>query len=80
MGMIMVMSGPDEYDKAMSKARDPNMTTVNNPLFTGRPSAEDLLVQRNMETLREDACRKKCPVHGAVYEGITSMRYPNGGE
>ena len=80
MGMIMIASLGGNYDQAESKARDPNMTTVNNPLFTGRPSAEEMMVQRNMKVLREDACMKSCPVHGAIYEGITSMRYPNGGE
>lgn len=77
---IFAISLDDSYDKAVAKARDPNMTTANNPLFTGRPSAEDMLVQRNMKILREDARRKECPVHGAIYEGITSMRYPNGGD
>lgn len=80
MGMIIMTSLDDSYSQAESKARDPNMTTANNPLFTGRPSAEDMMFEQNMKTLRKDACMKSCPVHGAIYEGITSMRYPNGGE
>lgn len=75
MGMIMVLSGPDEYDKAMAKAKDPKMTTESNPLFRGRKTAEDLIAKKNMQRLEDDAARRTCPVHGAVYEGFMSTRF-----
>ena len=62
MGSIMVMRGcmysPGE---ALAKARDPKMTTKDNPLFSGRMTSEDLIAEKNME--------------GAVYEGFMSTRF-----
>lgn len=76
MGSIMVMRGcmysPGE---ALAKAKDPKMTTKDNPLFSGRMTSEDLIAEKNMERLAEDAARKTCPVHGAVYEGFMSTRF-----
>lgn len=75
MGMIVMMGMDDGFDKAMSKAKDPKMTTENNPLFHGRKTTEDLIAKKNMQRLEEDACMKSCPVHGAVYEGFMSTRF-----
>ena len=72
---LMIIGPSDEYDKALSKARDPKMTTENNPLFTGRKTAEDMIARKNMQRLEDDACRRTCPVHGAVYEGFMSTRF-----
>lgn len=75
MGLMLIMGPTDEYDKAASKAKDPKMTTENNPLFTGRKTAEDMIARKNMQRLEDDACRRSCPVHGAVYEGFMSTRF-----
>lgn len=75
MGLMMIIGPSDEYDKALSKAKDPKMTTENNPLFTGRKTAEDMIARKNMQRLEDDACRRTCPVHGAVYEGFMSTRF-----
>lgn len=75
MGLMIMMGMGGDYDKAMSKAKDPKMTTENNPLFTGRKTAEDMIVKKNMQRLEDDACKRTCPVHGAVYEGFMSTRF-----
>lgn len=75
MGLMMIIGPSDEYDKALSKAKDPKMTTESNPLFTGRKTAEDMIARKNMQRLEDDACRRTCPVHGAVYEGFMSTRF-----
>lgn len=75
MGLMIMMGMGGDYDKAMSKAKDPKMTTENNPLFTGRKTVEDMIANKNMQRLEDDACRRTCPVHGAVYEGFMSTRF-----
>lgn len=75
MGLMIMMGMGGDYDKAMSKAKDPKMTTENNPLFTGRKTVEDMIVKKNMQRLEDDACKRTCPVHGAVYEGFMSTRF-----
>lgn len=75
MGLMIMMGMDDSYDKALSKAKDPKMTTESNPLFTGRKTAEDMIARKNMQRLEDDACRRTCPVHGAVYEGFMSTRF-----
>ena len=74
MGMLYIMSD-GSYDRAYEKAKDPKMTTENNPLFQGRKSVEDVIAHKNMDRLEADACMRSCPVHGAVYEGFMSTRF-----
>lgn len=71
----MFMFFMDDDNAARSKARDPRMTTENNPLFEGRASAEDIIERRNMARLRRDAALKSCPVNGHVYEAFMGTRY-----
>lgn len=73
--MMLFMSDFSSYEAAEKKAADPNMTTENNPLFEGRPSAEDIIRDRNMKRLMCDAKLKSCPVNGRVYEAMMGMRY-----
>lgn len=75
MGLMIMMGMGGDFDKAMSKAKDPKMTTENNPLFTGRKTVEDMIAKKNMQRLEDDACKRTCPVHGAVYEGFMSTRF-----
>lgn len=75
MGMCISLFS-DSYDKAEKKAKSKDFSTKDNPLFEGRPSAEELRVTRNMRALKEDAYRKSCPFNGHVYEGFMSVRYP----
>ena len=75
MGLMIMMGMDNGYDKALSKAKDPKMTTENNPLFTGRKTVEDMIAEKNMQRLEDDACRRTCPVHGTVYEGFMSTRF-----
>lgn len=64
-----------DYEKALKKAENPNMTTDGNPLAHGRDAyLKEKIVENNMEKLRTDASRRNGP-HGAVYEGIMSNRY-----
>ena len=73
--MLIMSSGFGSFEAAEKKAADPNMTTENNPLFGGRPSAEDIVRDRNMERLMRDAKLKSCPVNGRVYEAMMGTRY-----
>lgn len=73
--MFLFFDDDGSMAAAERKARDPNMTTENNPLFKGRPSSEDIIEERNMKRLVCDAKRKSCPVNGHVYEAFMSTRY-----
>jgi len=54
----------------------PNMLLTNNPLSR---DPKEMIRERNMERLREDARLRGCPWNGHVYAGIMGMRY-NGGD
>lgn len=72
-GVLLIDSS---YDRALQKARNPRMTTNDNP-FAMR-SADDYVqqqvVDRNMRTLRADADARS-GVHGRAYEAIMGTRF-----
>lgn len=74
MPMFLFMDGGSDGEVSR-KVKDPKMTTENNPLFTGRPTAEDMIARRNMKRLVKDAAMKECPYNGHVYEAMMSTRY-----
>lgn len=75
--LLMDESMESEYDRAMAKAQDPNMTTADNPLATqtAEEAAQERIVDRNFETLMKDAALKRKPGTGGVYTGIMDLRY-----
>lgn len=71
----MIIDDFSNYEKALKKAENPNMTLDGNPLVRGKDVYyKEKVVENNMEKLRCDA-RRRNGIHGNVYEGIMSTRY-----
>lgn len=71
----MMISDFSDYEKALKKAENPNMTLDGNPLVQGRDAyIKEKIVENNMDRLRLDA-RRRNGIHGAVYDGMMSTRY-----
>ena len=62
----------EDYAAALEKAKNPNMTTANNPLAKGN-DYERKVMEVNMTRLENDA-RRRTGIHGNVYAAIMDTR------
>lgn len=63
------------YERAMEKAKEPNMLLKDNPLAPAEPGMGGCRAHKNMLRLEKDAKMRSCPHNGVVYAGIMDTRF-----